>query len=705
MDKVVHDMRNDLAVAIGNIHAFLDRKLEPSQRNLQRVLESLEDLDTLISELRIASRTGSAEQEQLLNAVVEGSPYATVLVNERGRIMLVNAQTEALFGYTRDELLGQSIEMLVPERFQRGHPGLRDAFNATPVARAMGAGRDLYGRRKDGNELPIEIGLNPIKTDTGSFTLAAITNISERRRAEELRLRHAGIQQHAVELEELNRELASASRFKTQFVATMSHELRTPLSAIIAASELLNRATLAAREGICVQTIAEAAEALFGLINSILDFSKIEAGRMDLHPVPLEVEAVLESAAEVVAQLARDKGITLYTYVDPLIPAVEGDRDRLRQILLNLLGNAIKFTERGRIVARALLLETMQGDSLVRFEVKDTGIGIAPDELSHLFEPFAQADSSASRNVAGTGLGLSISKRLVELMGGEIGVESKPGSGSLFWFTARLARTARSGASQRRTLEGIGGLILTADDLVADIIDRYMTSWSMESRRARHRDDVIAALQSNDLTWVVIVDLDESGIADIGATLEVLRALFPARIISIGSEGELQKPLRQSHMFDAVVKAVGGNRVDAPAIVPTNPVELLPRPNERVLVAEDNVQLQQLLKLQFDDIGVMVTFVEDGLQVIDALQEEQYSLLFMDCQMPRMDGLTATKRIRDEERRSGGHIPIVAMTAHAFAEDRDECIAAGMDDYLAKPVKLADLTAVINRWAGPAVRG
>lgn len=232
-----------------------------------------------------------------------------------------------------------------------------------------------------------------------------------------------------------------------------------------------------------------------------------------------------------------------------------------------------------------------------------------------------------------------------------------------------------------------------------------MTSWSMESRRARHRDDVIAALQSNDLTWVVIVDLDESGIADIGATLEVLRALFPARIISIGSEGELQKPLRQSHMFDAVVKAVGGNRVDAPAIVPTNPVELLPRPNERVLVAEDNVQLQQLLKLQFDDIGVMVTFVEDGLQVIDALQEEQYSLLFMDCQMPRMDGLTATKRIRDEERRSGGHIPIVAMTAHAFAEDRDECIAAGMDDYLAKPVKLADLTAVINRWAGPAVRG
>ncbi|MGD0472725.1 MAG: ATP-binding protein, partial [Candidatus Velthaea sp.] len=455
MNKTLHDMRNDLAVAIASLEAFIDGKLEPNHKNFGDILEALGHLDGLISTLRTPPPAVSLPPRgDLFNLVVEAAPSAMVLVNERGRITLVNVQTEKLFGYERAELLGESIETLVPERFRTGHAGLRSFFNEAAVARPMGAGRDLYARHKDGSEIPVEIGLNPIQTGGATLTLAAITDITERKRAEELRLLHAGVQQHASELEELNRELASASRFKTQFVATMSHELRTPLTAIIGAAELLGKAKLEEREQISVQTINEAAEALFALINSILDFSKIEAGKIDLHPTIFEIETVLEGAADVVAQLARDKGVTLHAYVDPIIPPVEGDADRLRQILLNLLGNAVKFTERGRVVARVVPLEIFRSDVVLRFEVQDTGIGIAAAVLPQLFEPFAQADGLTARRFGGTGLGLSISKRLVELMGGEIGAQSIDGDGSLFWFTARFARAPVLPAVQERRLNG-----------------------------------------------------------------------------------------------------------------------------------------------------------------------------------------------------------------------------------------------------------
>ena len=548
--------------------------------------------------------------------------------------------------------------------------------------------------------MPIEIGLNPIETDAGTFTLAAITDITERKRAEELRLLHAGVQAHAAELEELNRELASASRFKTQFVATMSHELRTPLTAIIGSAELLAQAKLDDRHRSSVQTIGEAAEALFALINSILDFAKIEAGKIDLQSARFEVETVLEGAAEMVAQLGRDKGVTLYAYVDPIIPPVRGDGDRLRQILLNLLGNAVKFTKRGRVVARAAPLGVYGRDIVVRFEVQDTGIGIPADKLDHVFEPFAQADGSSSREFGGTGLGLSISKSLVELMGGEIGVQSEPGAGSLFWFTARFEPDPQPAAVHKRSLEGIGGLILSGDDTFAQIIERYMQSWSMRSRRALGRDDIVDALHStaDAPAWIAIVDLDDVGLLDIGVTIDILRAILPARVIAIGRDAALRKPVRQSALFDAIVKAIEFNRTDAPAPrLPAAPASA-PRATGAILVAEDNLRLQRLLQLQFDELGVEVTFVSDGLQAVEALRTGRYAMVFMDCQMPNMDGFAATKAIRAQERLTGEHVPIAAMTANAFAEDRAACLAAGMDDYLAKPVRLANLRGMIERW-------
>jgi len=696
MDRTLHDMRNDLAVAIGTMHALIDGKLDPTPERFSDVLEALQAIDAAL----VAPPQATAPKEDLLNAVIEGSPFAQVLVNASGRIVLFNAQAEALFGYRRGELIGMSVDMLAPERFRHGHPALRAHFSDAPVARAMGAGRDLYGRCKDGSEVPVEIGLNPVTIGGETFTLAAITDISERKRAEELRLAHAGVQQHAAELEELNRELAAVSRFKTEFVATMSHELRTPLGAIIGAAELLSRSKLDERGQITVQTIVESSEALLALINSVLDFSKIEAGKMELLAEIFEIEAVLEGAADVLAHLAREKNITLNAYVDPSIPAVLGDRDRVRQILLNLLGNAVKFTERGRVVVRAVCEELSADDVVVRFDVQDTGIGIAADLVPLLFEPFAQADRSASRKFGGTGLGLSISKRLVEMMGGEIGVESTAGAGSSFWFVVRFARAGEGGAMHRRLPNGTAALVVSGDDTFALILERYLDSWSMETRRARSGDDVVEGLRRDSAAnWVAIVDLDNTGVVDLSSTIEILRTIAPARVIAVGRNGMLSKPVRQSQLYDAIVQAVDFPPHAAAAPEPAQAAASAPVPtNGTVLVAEDNERLQRLLKLQFDDLGVPVTFVSDGRQALEAVRHQPYAMVFMDCQMPNLDGFEATRLIRHDERQSGKHVPIAAMTANAFAEDRAACLEAGMDDYLPKPVKLADLRAMIERW-------
>ena len=278
MDRTLHDMRNDLAVAIGTMYALIDGKLDPTPERFADVLESLQALDAAL----VAPPTAAAPKEDLLNAVIEGSPFAQVLTNANGRIVLVNAQAaDAVRLHARRAArhVGRHARSgALPPR----PPGFARSLQRRSSSAPMGAGRDLYGRRKDGSEVPVEIGLNPVTTGGETFTLAAITDISERKRSEQLRLDHAGMQQHAAELEELNRELASVSRFKTEFVSTMSHELRTPLGAIIGAAELLSRSKLDERGEITVQTIVEASEALFALINSVLDFSKIEAGKMEL---------------------------------------------------------------------------------------------------------------------------------------------------------------------------------------------------------------------------------------------------------------------------------------------------------------------------------------------------------------------------------------------------------------------------------------
>ena len=629
--------------------------------------------------------------EDHFRSVVEAAPNAMLMVDRAGAIALVNAQGERLFGYTREELLGVPVENLVPERFRSGHSGLRAGFHRMPSTRAMGAGRDLFGLRKDGTEVPIEIGLNPLSTPQGEFVLASIIDITERKHAEQMRLQR----DRAVD----------ASQLKSQFVATMSHELRTPLNAIIGGAELLSATNLDEHQRNFVESIDQSAEALLSVISSILDFSKIEAGKVDLEARDFELESVVAAAAAVLAPQTRDKGLTLHTYVDPLIPpTLRGDQDRLRQILLNLIGNAVKFTARGRVVVRALPAEMSSRYARVRFEVQDSGIGIAGKTLTKLFEPFVQADSSHSRPHGGTGLGLSISKRLVELMDGEIGVTSELGSGSQFWFTARFGRPTAVGASRR--IYGVRALVVSSDELFCDILSRYVESWGMPACPARDAHQALATVRALDaeqdggdtFDWLAIVDADDVASA---AAVEVLRAtpaFGPSRVIAVGRDERLTKPIRQSQLFDRIAEALG-----EVAIRPLRPAYASarePGPAGTVLVVEDNASLREILVHQFAELGLPVKIAEDGFEAVKAVERDRFSMVFMDCQMPNMDGFTATRSIRAGEAAAGGHVPIVAMTANAFKEDRDACLAAGMDDYLSKPIRMNDLRTMTQRWIG-----
>jgi two-component system sensor histidine kinase/response regulator len=400
------------------------RRKDGTEVSIEIGLNPIETGEGLFVLASIVDITERKRAEERFRMAVEAAPNAMIMVDREGRIVLANLQTETMFGYARAELIGRQIEMLVPDRFRANHPGQRGSFFTNPRTRSMGAGRDLFGKRKDGSEVSIEIGLNPLETSEGIYVLASIIDITERKKAEIL----LASQEAALE----------ASRMKSQFLANMSHEIRTPMNGIIGMTELLLNTQLNTRQADYAETIRRSAESLLTIINDILDFSKIEAGKLDLEFAEFDMNELFRDTEQVFSILAEKKEIRLI-FSKPSFPKrFKGDSGRIRQVLNNLIGNAIKFTDQGEVSIGITVLEETKEAARLRFEVKDSGIGIPEESLAHLFQMFSQADSTTTRKFGGTGLGLSISKRLVELMGGKIDVKSAPGSGSVFGFELRL---------------------------------------------------------------------------------------------------------------------------------------------------------------------------------------------------------------------------------------------------------------------------
>ena len=522
-----------------------------------------------------------------------------------------------------------------------------------------------------------------------------------------------------ADLSQRNQELQELTRMKSEFLATMSHEIRTPMNGVIGMTGLLLETELTPEQQEYVETVRKSGDALMEIINDILDFSKIEAGRVRLETIDFGLKHVAEEAVELFAEAAANKGIELVLDVEPDVPEIViGDPGRVRQVLINLLANAIKFTETGEVVVRVSPHKSSGPGVAIQFEVSDTGIGLSPEEQAKVFSTYSQIDSSTTRKHGGTGLGLAIARMLTQLMGGEIGVESEKGGGSRFWFTALFRDADGKGRATRKAIDLAGTFVAVVDDNRTNrmILERYLSSWSMRERSFESGPEALKEMRDlahgDDGFDVAIVDMMMPGMDGAAVTKEIrtdstlkdvvvilLTSAGHSEVPVPGVDAELIKPVRPSQLFDVLHTKLAERSARAErALAEMERGAADPSLRQlRVLVVEDNAANLKLTVRLVERLGYQADVAANGADAVSMIERKEYDAVLMDCQMPEMDGYEATKLIRKAET-AARHLPIVAMTADALSGDRERCIAAGMDDYISKPLKLHVVAAVLGRW-------
>ncbi|MEO5378755.1 MAG: response regulator [Magnetococcus sp. DMHC-6] len=633
-------------------------------------------------------------------------------------------------GWREDELLGRNLHELIHFKKPDGTlvPTEDCSVHRSLLGRSFRVEED-YFIRKDGTFLAVSYVTSPRlegREITGS--VAVFQSIAERiGRDRELQQEREG----ALE----------ASRMKSEFLANMSHEIRTPLNAIIGMNELLMDTNLNDEQLEFTEIVRDSSQSLLSLINDILDFSKIEAGKVDIDHIDFKPVTVLEGAAELLVTQAHDKGLSLITYIAPKVPRVlMGDPGRLRQMLINLLGNAIKFTEEGGVVMRADVEHLSSTRVTVRFSVQDTGIGLSKKAHEWLFKPFRQASGETARKYGGTGLGLAISKRLVELMGGQIGAENRlDENGSNFWFSIPFTisklpdlldkREQEPAVSER--LQGLKLLLVMADMANKSILEEYFTAWGIVCEwviggreailmirkgeaRGEFYDVILVSDQLSDMDCLLFPPmLSLDGVVN-RTRLVVLQEAddreWRDSALESGYHACLAKPIRQSELvthllgiLDPDEKEVeespaSGNVAKHEGVGPDPDAYDALESGRLVLLAEDNQVNQRVALMQLKKLGFAAHAVDNGKEAVEAVTHLPYALILMDCQMPIMDGFEATHAIRKLDQASSRHIPIIALTANAMKGDRERCLKEGMDDYLSKPVSPEDLKKKLDHW-------
>ncbi|PYP47637.1 MAG: hybrid sensor histidine kinase/response regulator [Gemmatimonadetes bacterium] len=650
-----------------------------------------------------------ARQHAYLDALIASTPVAIAVLDDQRSVRSVNAAFEGLFGYAADEVIGAGIDgLIVPESLRSESSDLETRVRRGEIVRV-----EVERMRKDGRHIQVRLSAAAVHAAADGALVALYEDISDRKAAEAA-MREA-------------RDLAErVARARSAFLANMSHEIRTPMNAVLGFVELVLDTELGAEQRRALELVRTSSEALLTILNDILDYSKIEAEHLELESIPFDLPKVVHATATLLAVRAREKHLELTVDVPPDVPQmVRGDPTRLRQVLMNLIGNAIKFTEQGEVDVSASIIQRDGDRAAVQFRVRDTGIGISEDQLGTIFQEFTQADASMTRRYGGTGLGLAISRRLVALMAGELAVTSEVGRGSEFSFALTFPLEAGAQATARAAVSLGGRRLLVVDDnetnrrIVRDMLGAEGMAVHEASRADAGLEALRRAARARTPYDLAILDAqmpDQDGF-ELATAIRADRALTATRLLILTSAGQrgdgercrqlgiqayLTKPIARADLVEAVGTVLAGT-ASAPgaADLVTRHSIAESRHALRILLAEDNAVNQQVATAMLLKRGHHVDVASNGREAVDAVAREPYDVILMDIQMPEMDGFEATEQIRGLPQ--GRSLPIIALTAHALSGERERCLARGMSGYLAKPFKAHDLFAAVEgRGAQPA---
>ncbi|MGH7958419.1 MAG: response regulator, partial [Opitutaceae bacterium] len=682
--------------SVGNVVRLVGRSLDITERKtIELRFHSLTERLQLATE---AAQVGIWDHDLIQNRIVWDNRMHSIFGTDP-------ANFDDSYEAWRDRLHPEDLPRVQQEGAD-AKEGIKPFNTSYRILRPDGEEREIRAcshiQRDDNGRAVRMVGVN---WDVTAERRAQSEIVRARDEAERLNLQ---LQEALARANRLAQEADAATVAKSEFLANMSHEIRTPLNAVIGMSGLLLGTGLCREQREFAETIRSSGDGLLGLLNDILDYSKIESGRLDLEVRPFDLRDCMESALDVLAGRAAEKSIDLLFALDAGVPeSVSGDDTRLRQVLVNLLSNAVKFTSQGEVYLSASLVESAENVRL-RFAVRDSGMGIPPDRMDRLFKSFSQVDASTTRQYGGSGLGLAICKRIVELMGGRIWVESTGPAGSVFCFEVTVAR-APEAKGTRPTSALAGRRILIVDDSATScrVLCERFSGWGMTPRAVSSGDEALALIAQGNVFDLALVDLEMPGMSGAGVVAAIRRTCsafqLPIAMLTrrgrprvadeLGVAAFVSKPIKTAALYESLLEILQGGRVARPAAVTEGMALGVDHPLA-ILLAEDNPVNQRVAILMLQRLGYRVDLAANGREALEAVQRQRYDLVLMDVQMPEMDGLQATREIRACFK-DGARPRIVAMTANASTSDRDECFAAGMDDFLTKPVRGADLRTAI----------